>query len=178
MATFLIIDDKEVFAKNTAGFLEQSGHAAFFALTGTAGIKLMADCAPQAIVLDYRPPDMDGATLISRLRAVDGNVPILVLSGVASIELAVEAIKAGADDFLIKPLSLTSLRERLSNLANRQRETRLEHAGAPVLNANRIDAIRGSSLATGAARNRNNRVNRFDQAEHSLLMLAGLSLPG
>lgn len=167
MATFLIIDDEETFAKNAARFLEKSGHTVLTAGTGAEGVKAMTASSPDAIVLDYRLPDTDGITLISQLRALDDSVPILMITGHGSIELAVEAMKAGTNDLLAKPVSLTNLRERLTRMAQRQRETsRLEYYEAKVRDTGQIDAILGNSEAISKVRQRIARINEFDATDN------------
>jgi DNA-binding NtrC family response regulator len=64
---------------------------------------------PDAVVLDYKLPDGDTVELLYSLRAVDPGVPFVMLTGHGSIDLAVRAIKAGAGDFLVKPVALPVL---------------------------------------------------------------------
>jgi DNA-binding NtrC family response regulator len=123
MATILIIDDEETFLKNAARFLEKAGHTVATAMTGRDGLASFAECAPDAVVLDFRLPDQDGLRVIKQLRTQDASVPILMITGHGSIELAVEAMKAGANDLLTKPLALSDLRERIGVMTQRQRES-------------------------------------------------------
>jgi DNA-binding NtrC family response regulator len=177
MARFLIIDDKEVFAKNTAGFLEKSGDTARLAATGAAALAALSAGGLDAILMDFRVPDMDGAALIASLRDLNSAVPILVISGVASIELAVRAIKAGANDFLAKPISLTGLRERLLRLARQQQETRRKSAEATERALSQVEAL--SPSATGSlAKSRPGKTHRPERFEPSFMMFSALSLPG
>lgn len=103
MASILIIDDETTLARNAARFLEKGGHGATTASTGREGLKLFGELRPDAVVLDFRLPDMDGLAVIAAIRADDTQVPIIMITGHGSIELAVEAMKAGAVDFLQKP---------------------------------------------------------------------------
>lgn len=123
MASILIVDDEETFAKNAAKFLALAGHEVETAGTLGAGLLSFQTRAPDAIVLDYRLPDGTGLDFIQRVRATDPAVHILLVTGHGTIELAVEAMKAGANDLLTKPVALSELRHRLGELAQRQRDS-------------------------------------------------------
>lgn len=124
MANILIVDDEEVFARNAAKFLEKSGHSVLTAATAGAGLESFGRTPPDVVVLDYRLPDDDGVSVIRKIRALDGMVPILMITGHGSIELAVEAMKAGANDLLTKPVSLAELRQRVEQFAEILRSSR------------------------------------------------------
>ena len=159
MATFLIVDDEETFSKNAARFLEKGGHTVRTAATGGAGLSAFAECSPDAVVLDYRLPDIDGIAVIARIRAQDATVPILMITGHGSIELAVEAMKAGANDLLTKPVALADLRQRLVQLAQRQLDaSRLQYYEARDRTAGGLDAIVGESAVMRDLRDRIGRV--------------------
>lgn len=124
MGNILIVDDEEVFARNAAKFLEKSGHSVSTAATARAGVDSFSRSPADIVVLDYRLPDDDGISVIRQIRALDGKVPILMITGHGSIELAVEAMKAGANDLLTKPVSLAELRQRVDQFAEVQRNSR------------------------------------------------------
>ncbi|HMV06617.1 MAG TPA: sigma 54-interacting transcriptional regulator, partial [Accumulibacter sp.] len=166
MPAILIIDDEETFVKNAARFLAKSGHEVSTALTASAGLELFGATAPDAVILDYRLPDMDGVSLIQRLRTHDQAVPIVMITGHGSIELAVDAMKAGANDLLTKPVALSDLRQRLENLTRRQ----LDSSRLRYFEAREHDArqqILGESPAIVALRTRIARIAEA-QGAHSL----------
>src|SRR5579863_9387470 len=84
---------------------------------------------PAIVVTDLKMPRMDGMALLGKLAeggtGVSANLAVVVLTAMGSIELAVEAMKMGAYDFLQKPVDATRLRTILAN-ANRQRDTQIE----------------------------------------------------
>jgi two-component system response regulator AtoC len=163
MATFLIVDDEETFSKNAAKFLEKGGHTVRTAATGGAGISAFTECSPDAVVLDFRLPDIDGLTVIARIRALDAAVPILMITGHGSIELAVEAMKAGANDLLTKPVALGDLRQRLVQLAQRQLEaTRLQYYETRERGTGGLGAIVGDSAVMHELRERIARIADVD----------------
>ena len=159
MASILIIDDEATLARNAARFLEKGGHGASVAGTGREGLRQFAELRPDAVVLDYRLPDMDGLAVIAAIRADDAQVPIIMITGHGSIELAVEAMKAGANDLLTKPVALGELRQRIGQLTQRQREnTRLQYYEARERDRSQLDARVGSSPAIAELRDRITRI--------------------
>ena len=166
MSTILLIDDEETFVKNVAKYLSTTGHDVQTALNAADGLELLAN-GPDAIVLDYRLPDLDGVTLIQRIREVDPNVPILMITGHGSIELAVEAMKAGANDLLTKPVPLNDLRRCLMGLMQRQRDSsRLKYFDAKEKQSEH--SIVGESAVICALRERILRIAELDASSGSL----------
>lgn len=123
MANILVIDDEEVFAKNVARFLERGGHTVSTAATALAGLECFSINPPDVVILDYRLPDMDSLQVIQHIRRQDPRVPILMITGHGSIELAVEAMKAGASDLRTKPVPLAELRELVDRFASLQMDS-------------------------------------------------------
>jgi DNA-binding NtrC family response regulator len=73
------------------------------------GYYAFRDSPPDAAVIDYRLPDGNALDALPKLRQIDPNVPIIVLTGHGSIDLAVDAMRQGADYFLTKPIDLEKL---------------------------------------------------------------------
>ncbi len=164
MTTILLIDDEETFVKNAARFLEKGGHTVLTALTAGAGLEAFAANAPDAVVLDYRLPDQDGISIVRRLRLQDATVPIVMITGHGSIELAVDAMKAGANDLMTKPVALSELRDRLGLLTQRQRDSsRLQYFEAREREAGQ--SILGESAAICALRARIARIAEVEDLE-------------
>lgn len=160
MSTILLIDDEETFVKNVAKYLSTAGHDVFTALTGEEGLGLLIN-APDAVIIDYRLPDIDGITLIKRIREHDPHVPILMITGHGSIELAVEAMKVGANDLLTKPVPLNDLRQSLGALIQRQRDSsRLKYLDAKEQRSEH--SIIGESTVVRTLRERILRIAELD----------------
>ena len=166
MANILIVDDEETFARNAARFLEKGGHGLRVALTAAEGLEACAAFGPDLVVLDYRLPDMDGLTVIGRIRRLDPEVPILMITGHGSIELAVDAMKAGANDLLTKPVALGELRQRIGLLTERQRESsRLRYFEARERDAGQLEALVGDSTQMCELRERIRRIASIEAQE-------------
>src|SRR5574343_678020 len=116
MAHILIVDDEEPLARNSARSLARVGHEVRVAGTAAQGLALFQAQPSDIVLLDHRLPDATGLDLIGRLRAADESVLIVMITGHGSIDLAVQAMKAGASDLLTKPVALSELLERLDAL--------------------------------------------------------------
>jgi two-component system KDP operon response regulator KdpE len=108
----LIVDDEPQIHRFLAPALEAAGYAPLRAETGAEGLRLAAERAPRAVLLDLGLPDMDGQALLPRLRTFF-SAPIIVLSARDREEEKVAALDAGADDYVEKPFGLGELLARL-----------------------------------------------------------------
>lgn len=103
-ATLLIIDDDEVVRESLAAYLEDSNFKVLQALNGLQGLQIFESKQPDLVICDLRMPQIDGLELIRRIRQTASETPIIVLSGAGVMSDAVEALRLGAADYLIKPL--------------------------------------------------------------------------
>jgi DNA-binding NtrC family response regulator len=108
-ARVLVIDDEPSARFGIREFLESQSFAVEECATLDRGLAVMREQRLDAAVIDYRLPDGNALEALPKLRQIDPNVPIIVLTGYASIDLAVQAIKGGADQFMTKPLDLAAL---------------------------------------------------------------------
>ena len=104
--------------------LEEEGHAVDIAGSGADGLWLATENAYGAIVLDVMLPDFDGFEVCRRLREKEVWAPVIMLTARDSVGDRVRGLDAGADDYLVKPFSLTELAARLRALARRDDRSR------------------------------------------------------
>ncbi len=102
--TVLVIDDEEAIRESLRMILEHAGYRMVGAGSGAEGLRYAADEAPDIALLDIKMARMDGLEVLGRLRAEHPGIPVLMISGHGTIATAVEAIRAGAFDFMEKPL--------------------------------------------------------------------------
>jgi two-component system, sensor histidine kinase and response regulator len=117
----LIIDDEEAMRDSCAQILRRSGYEVDTAPDGAAGIRKIADLRPDAIIVDLKMPGTSGLEVLDSLPAVDPHIAAIVITGYATIDTAVEAMKRGACDFLPKPFTPQELRIILTRGLERRR---------------------------------------------------------
>lgn len=103
-ATLLIIDDDEVVRASLAAYLEDSGFSVLQAGNGQQGLQVFEAHQPDLVICDLRMPQMGGLELIRRISELAPQLPVIVVSGAGVMSDAVEALRLGAADYLIKPL--------------------------------------------------------------------------
>lgn len=102
-SNILIIDDQPSVRFGLRSLLEAEGYRVMEAEDGQQALSLLTENAPQLILLDLRLPDTDGLELLTRIKAIDDDVPVIILTAHGTIETAIRALKNGADNFLTKP---------------------------------------------------------------------------
>ena len=105
----LIVDDDEIIRRLLSERLATRGFRPIAAGDGAEALRLLSEHRPALVVTDYHMPGMKGVELVRRMLAFDPDLRIVVVSGYASLPTVIEAMKAGAVDFLSKPLDLESL---------------------------------------------------------------------
>jgi two-component system OmpR family response regulator len=115
----LIVEDDDRAAGYLARGLSESGHVVDRAADGELGLVLASEGIYDLLIIDRRLPGLDGLSLIRRLRQHDAMTPILVLSAVGSAADRVEGMRAGCDDYLVKPYAFAEVLARLDALARR-----------------------------------------------------------
>ena len=121
MRILIIEDDLEAGAAMARG-LTEAGHETVHAPDGVQGLKTATDGEFDVLVVDRMMPNMDGLTMVSTLRRDGDQTPVLFLSALGEIEDRVTGLKAGGDDYLVKPYAFPELIARVEALA-RRRET-------------------------------------------------------
>ncbi|GAB3767482.1 sigma-54 dependent transcriptional regulator [Ramlibacter monticola] len=111
MAQLLVIEDELVLAKNIARYFERQGHTVAVVHDGEAGLQTACELRPDVVIVDFQLPGLNGLEVIRELRRLDDEIRIVMITGHGTINIAVEAMKAGSMDLLTKPLSLASLDE-------------------------------------------------------------------
>ncbi len=109
-ANVLVIDDDESIRDSCSQVLEKEGHSVKTAKDGNEGLKLFKKEFFHLVLLDLKLPGIDGMEVLTRIKEQDPNTSVIIITGFASIESAVEAMKRGASEYLAKPFSPTELR--------------------------------------------------------------------
>jgi DNA-binding NtrC family response regulator len=106
----LIIDDEEAIRDSCSMVLSKEGYSVLTSMEGIQGLKLFKQNEIHVVLLDLRLPGMQGHEILTRLKDESPETPVIIITGFASIESAVDTIKRGAFDYLAKPFSPEELR--------------------------------------------------------------------
>jgi DNA-binding NtrC family response regulator len=146
MPSLFLIEDEATFAKNVASYLSRYGWDVEIAANAEDALARIPAVGPDVIVLDFNLPGMNGLEAIAVLRERDPEARIVMLTGHASVQLAVDAMKAGTADFLPKPVALAELRALVDRLASHGR-ARKELAYYHQRDAEGLDKLIGECAA-------------------------------
>ncbi len=119
MAKILVIDDEKSIRNTLKDILETEEHEVVTAEDGLKGLELFADGKFEVVLCDIKMPEMDGIEVLGKIMDQPRDIPVIMISGHGDIEIAVDAIKKGAFDFLEKPLDLNRLLITLRNALER-----------------------------------------------------------
>jgi DNA-binding NtrC family response regulator len=108
-ARILVVDDEELFRIWLGEQLRAAGFEVFVAGSRQDAVRLAAQEAPAVVLLDLKLPDTQGLAALEQLRKVDQDMTVIIMTAFGEVETAVAAVKAGAYQFLQKPLSFDQL---------------------------------------------------------------------
>src|SRR6476646_274087 len=110
MATLLLIDDDpELLRDRVRHVLPAPAHRVEIAQTAAEGLERVAAACPDVILLDLRLPDQSGLDILRQLRRIDARIPVVMVTVARSSDSAIEALRHGAYDYLLKPIDLQKL---------------------------------------------------------------------
>jgi two-component system nitrogen regulation response regulator NtrX len=149
--SILVVDDETGVRGSLVGILGDEGYAVEAVESGEAALVALENRRYDLLLLDVWLPGMDGLEVLARVRTLDPEVPVVVISGHGSIETAVKAVRMGAQDFVEKPLALektllvvkNALRQRKLEAENRALKEQVEHRWVMVGQSAVLHALRG-----------------------------------
>lgn len=118
MKVLLVEDDADIASFISKG-LKEAGYSVDIAMDGDLGLKLASSGLYEIIILDLMLPGKDGFTIITELRKLDVHTPVLFLSARRNVDDRVRGLKAGGDDYLVKPFVFAELLVRIEALIRR-----------------------------------------------------------
>ncbi|MBI4851901.1 MAG: sigma-54-dependent Fis family transcriptional regulator [Acidobacteria bacterium] len=120
----LIIDDEEGIRFGIRRFLQSEGYEVLEADSCRVAQEVFQNAKPDVVIIDYKLPDGDALTLLPIFKKIDSEIPLIILTAHGSIDLAVRAIKEGAEQFFTKPIELPTLLVILNRVLENQRNRR------------------------------------------------------
>lgn len=118
MRILLIEDDLDTAAYLTKG-LDECGHSVNLAHGGKDGLFMALDQSYEVMIVDRMLPGLDGLAIIRAVRGSGNSTPVLILSALDEVDARVEGLRAGGDDYLIKPFAFSELLARLEAIVRR-----------------------------------------------------------
>jgi len=141
----LLVEDQEALRLAVREYLVARGFEVLEAATCEQARRVFADAHPTAADLDYHLPDGTALDLLPEFKRSDPFAPLIILTAFGSIDLAVGAIKAGADQFLTKPVELAALTVVIQRAIEARRDRQKQLAGRPRQEREAVDPFLGSS---------------------------------
>jgi DNA-binding NtrC family response regulator len=149
-ATIVVADDEALQRRTLAGFLAKAGHKVVEAASGEEAVSAVEAGPVDLVLTDLRMPGLSGMDVVRRVKAVQPEVGVVVLTAFGTVRGAVEAMKAGAADYLTKPVDLDELELVVARLLetrdlvreNRELRRRLEESTAGFRLLGRSPALR------------------------------------
>ena len=126
----LIVDDDRTILKVLRKVLERNDYLVVEACNGNEALKILRKNAINLVVSDVYMPEVTGIDLLNEIKTLDLRIPVIIITGKASVDAAVECMKIGAFDYLSKPLSLERIEDSVANA--------LEHAHIANLNSDLV----------------------------------------
>jgi two-component system OmpR family response regulator len=117
----LVIEDEKDVADYIAKGLRETGHVADVTHDGKEGLLMATTGDYPIIILDRMLPNLDGITILKTLRGAGNATPIIILSALSEVDDRVQGLKAGGDDYLVKPFAFTELLARVEALIRRNK---------------------------------------------------------
>jgi len=113
--TILIVDDESTIRWSLGEALRDSGYEVVDAEDADGGIRVFQQKSPDLVLLDMKLPDGSGLDVIRSIKGIDPATPVIMMTAYGEVETAVDAMKSGAYDFILKPYSLEKLKVTISN---------------------------------------------------------------
>ncbi len=120
---FLLVDDEKILIETIAERLRLKGFIADISLSGNEALNQLKTCNTiDIVVLNIQMPDQDGINILKKIKAKYPLVEVIMLTGHATIQSAIDAMKCGAFDYLIKPCDMDELHAKANNAVSRKRD--------------------------------------------------------
>lgn len=142
----LLVEDTPALARTYCGYLRHEPVEVTHVETGADALAALRDAPPDAVLLDLRLPDMDGMDILREISAQKSGLPVIVITAHGSINTAVDAMQAGAADFLVKPFNAERLKVTLKNLLEKKQLATMVQVYEKETDRRSFEGFVGSSL--------------------------------
>jgi DNA-binding NtrC family response regulator len=139
----LLVEDDEAISMPLSGFLSRNGFDVEPAGNVAAALEAFRRAPPDAAIVDFSLPDGDGLDLLGRLKELEPLLPVILLTGHGTIDLAVKAMKDGAEQFFTKPVELATLKVVIERALQNQRDRKASLVGKSSKARTAVDPFLG-----------------------------------
>ena len=116
----MLVDDEERFLTTTSKLLSRKGYDVITASSGMEALKMLASGNIHVVILDIKMPGMDGIETLRAIKSSHPLVEVIMLTGHGTVESAIDGLKSGASDFLLKPTDINDLIDKVEEAFNRR----------------------------------------------------------
>ena len=142
----VVVDDEPAQRELIGGFLKKQGHEVLLAAGGAEALARIREAQVDLVLSDSKMPGMTGPELLGEVKALNPEIPFLLVTAYGTVETAVAAMKDGAADYLLKPLDLEELLVRIARASERVRLRRsVRELTTQLLERHRLEGIIGES---------------------------------
>src|SRR5574337_324106 len=142
----LIVDDETPQRELVGGFLKKQGHEVFLAGSGAEALSRVKETRVDLVISDFEMPGMSGIELLRGVKAVNPEIPFILVTAYGTVETAVQAMKEGAADYVTKPLDLEELLLRIGRAGEQLRlQSAVRDLQARLVERHRLEGIIGES---------------------------------
>ncbi|MDH3335419.1 MAG: response regulator, partial [Rhodospirillaceae bacterium] len=123
--SILLVEDTVALARTYEAYLKKGAYDVVHVETGAGGMAAVSENPPEIVLLDLVLPDMDGLEILKRISEEEIPSAVIVITANASLNTAIDAMRLGAMDFLVKPFSAERLLVTIENVIERQRLSKI-----------------------------------------------------
>jgi len=120
-AKILIIDDEDLFREDLATIFREEGHECKTASDGEKGLSIVADFNPDIVFCDVVMPGKNGVEVLDEIMSIDPGKRVVMITAYGTLETAVEAFRKGASDYIMKPLLIEDVFQKINRLIDQER---------------------------------------------------------
>ena len=143
--SILLVEDQSALARTYQGFLRGESYDIEHVDSGAAALQAL-EGQPNAVILDLKLPDMNGLDILATIREKGLTMPVVVVTAHGSMQTAIDAMRAGAADFIVKPFTAERLKVTLRNALEKQELTAVVRTYQEEIDRRRFQGFIGSSL--------------------------------
>lgn len=148
MADILIVDDEESICFAFAQCIQQLGHTPYSASNAKNALTIIKKISPSIIFLDYRLPGESGISLLEKVQLFDKSISVVIMTAFGNMDIAIDAVKKGAYDYLLKPVDLKQIEDIIQRIITPKDTHTVEtDPDSPMNSDSQEDIIIGSTEA-------------------------------